>query len=288
VRKWFNEMEPLRALSKLSRRILMRPAETRSSWARLGSTCLLVASGLLTTPACGEEAMSEVSALARAYGVGVHAYFANDFQRAYDDLTQAIEGGSRDPRAWYFRGLAARKLGRLDEAEADFSTAAERETMAAADWPVSRSLERVQGSDRLALERHRIRGRVAGLQAQREAVQQRYSAIESRQSEVLRRRRPERISPDPTAKFDVEEMPAEREETPAEETPAEEVDPPAAIELEAEPEPADDSEEAAFGETELQAEQEEMPAEREEMPAEQTDGQDPPAADAAGVEVFGS
>ena len=99
-------------------------------------------------------------ALARTYGAGVHAYFSGDFDRCYDELTAAIEAGSEDPRALYFRGLAALRLGRLDEAEADFSSGAMLESRVIGGWPVSRSLERVQGHDRIQLERHRTRARV--------------------------------------------------------------------------------------------------------------------------------
>lgn len=143
----------------------------------------------------------EDSALARAYGSGVHAYFSGDFQKTYDDLTQAIEAGIEDPRAFYFRGLAARKLGRLDEAEADFATASDKEAEGTGGWPVSRSLERVQGSDRLALERYRMRARVAALQREREAVERRYSGIQRRQPDVLRGRRPEGLNVDPAPGF---------------------------------------------------------------------------------------
>lgn len=220
-------------------------------WAA-GLAAWAVTVGGLPTTVRAEPGMSEVTALARAYGAGVHAYFCGDTQRAYDDLTQAIEAGTRDPRAWYFRGLAALKLGRLDEAEADFSTGAMKETEAAGDWGVSRSLERVQGHDRLALERHRIRGRVAGLEQRRQAVERRYSQIESRQSEVLRQRRPEGIAADPALKFGGEEVPANPAgpDVSAEEMPA-----PAATD--SDPADAADPVEPA-----------ELPAEREELPAE--------------------
>ncbi len=147
------------------------------------------------------DPMLEDRALARSYGAGVHAYFANDYQQAYDDLTLVIEAGSGDPRAWYFRGLAASKLGRTDEAEADFAMGAEREAAVAGDWPVSRSLERVQGHDRLALERHRIRARVVELQQRERAIAERYSGIETRQDEVRRRIRPEGVGGDPLGLF---------------------------------------------------------------------------------------
>ena len=128
--------------------------------------------------------------LTRTYGAGVHAYFSGDFDRSYDELTAAVEAGSEDPRTRYFRGLAALRLGRLDEAEADFSEGADLEARALGGWPVSRSLERVQGHDRLRLERHRVRARVAALQRDRAAERERYSGIEDAQPEVLRRRAP--------------------------------------------------------------------------------------------------
>ena len=207
----------------------------RSVGIAAGLVAFLVTVGGLPRTADAEPAMTEVAALARAYGVGVHAYFAGDSQRAYDDLTQAIEAGTSDPRAWYFRGLAALQLGRLDEAEADFSTAATRETEAVGDWAVSRSLERVQGRGRLALERHRVRARVAGLQQRRQSVDRRYSEIESRQSEVLRERQPRGGSPDPLQKFG-EELPAAPLEPAAPAEPAEELAAPAAAEPDSEPE----------------------------------------------------
>lgn len=143
-------------------------------------------------PVLGEDA-----ALARPYGSGVHAYFSGDYQTAYDDLSDAVEAGTEDPRVFYFRGLAARKLGRLDESEADFATASRREADGTGGWPVSRSLERVQGIDRLALERYRMRARVVAAQQDYVAIQRRYSGIQRRQPEVLRNQHPEGVMVDP-------------------------------------------------------------------------------------------
>lgn len=153
------------------------------------ATCVVVAVALVPSLCAGQSTIGSLP-LAAAYGDGVHAYFAGDYDRAYEDLTQAIEAGTVDPRAYYFRGLAALRQGRSDEAEADFTTGAERESAGIGAWPVSRSLERIQGPDRLRLERHRVRARVALLQRQREAEGRRYSQIEAAQPDVLRRRRP--------------------------------------------------------------------------------------------------
>lgn len=122
------------------------------------------------------------------YGSGVHSFFAGQLARSYDDLTNAIEAGSRDPRVYYFRGLAALRMGRTDEAEADFSTGAELELdskrLMVVDVP--RSLERIQGPDRLQLERHRTRARVVVQQRNRRAAENRYRDTQDAQEDVLR------------------------------------------------------------------------------------------------------
>lgn len=162
-----------------------------AAWMGRWRTGGLVAACLL---ACGATASAaptiESLPLAAAYGSGVHSYFAGDYQRAYDELSQAIEGGTADPRAWYYRGLTALKLGRTDESEADFSAAASREAEGTGNWPVAKSLERVQGCDRLKLERHRTRARVAQIQEDRRRGQLRYLDVERAAPEVLRTRRP--------------------------------------------------------------------------------------------------
>lgn len=145
---------------------------------------------LAEVPAAAAVPLEGNLPLAATYGAGVHSYFAGDYARSYDDLSAVIQAGSEDPRPRYFRGLAALQLGRLDEAEADFAEGAELEARGTGAGPVGRALERVQGCDRLRLERHRVRARVVRLQEDRAAAQRRYSEIEEAQSDVLRRWRP--------------------------------------------------------------------------------------------------
>lgn len=223
------------------------------------AACVSVVTGSVSV---GAQPTIDSLPLAAAYGDGVHAYFAGDYERAYDDLTQAIEAGTDDPRAFYFRGLAALRQGRSDEAEADFTAGADRESQGLGDWPVGRSLERIQGADRLRLERHRMRARVAVLQRQREAERLRYSQIEAAQPDVLRRRRP--VGPrtgDPGNVFEPQPGPA----------PAPTADPADAA-AEPMPEPAAATSEAddAFGATGTsKAEQvEDLAAEREDVEAQ--------------------
>src|SRR5207244_12369381 len=48
----------------------------------------------------GQDAMLE-----ELYGRGVHAFFAGNIRGSFDSLNAAIQSGSRDPRAFYYRGL---------------------------------------------------------------------------------------------------------------------------------------------------------------------------------------
>lgn len=179
----------------------MRAGRQRRPWA-VWAIITTVATVGGAAAAAREEAV-----LAVAYGNGVHAYYAGDYHRSHEQLTAAIEGGTRDPRAFYFRGLAALKLGRLDEAEADFSSGADREAAEVGDWPVARSLERVQGEPRLQLERHRVRARLVAMEQRRQAVLRRYTAIEAAQPDVQRTRRPETAPAAPAGKKPVEDEP---------------------------------------------------------------------------------
>lgn len=154
------------------------------------TAAIAVAGGLASAGTTVAQMPAEMAPVAAAYGSGVHAYFAGDYDRSFAVLTDAIAAGIKDPRAWYFRGLAALRLGRLDEAEADFTEGAERESSGTGAWSVSRSLERVQGADRLRLERHRVRARVAALQRDRDALRRRISELDEAQPDVRRSRRP--------------------------------------------------------------------------------------------------
>src|SRR6188474_2476225 len=70
------------------------------------------------------------------YGRGVHAFFARNLSQAHELLTAAINGGSRDPRAYYYRGLVYSRLGRPDEARADMRKGAELEILGGEPFPV--------------------------------------------------------------------------------------------------------------------------------------------------------
>lgn len=206
-----------------------------------------IVGGLMLTVSCLTVMAADDPVLTTAFGTGVHAYYAGDYQRSYDDLSAAIDGGSSDPRAFYFRGLAALKLGRLDEADADFATGAMREAAALGTWNVPRSLERIQGEDRLRLEKHRARARVALMQRRREAIVRRYTEVDAAQESVLRRRRPEAV---PAREASPGEEPAAADE-PREELPEPDAAEPADEPATSDDEPAaDDDADSPFGDDE--------------------------------------
>ncbi len=95
------------------------------------------------------------------YGEGVHSFYAGNFQQSHDYLSQVIEIGTDDPRVYYFRGLSALRLGSPAEADKDFSKGATFEAERGNTRTVSVALERIQGQDRLLLERSRLKARLA-------------------------------------------------------------------------------------------------------------------------------
>ncbi len=136
------------------------------------------------------------AALGQKYGSGVHAYFAGDYAQAYEQLTAAVNAGSRDPRVFYFRGLADLKLGRGPEAAQDFSKGAALESRDANKfYNVSKALERVQGAPRVELEKYRVDARMAVFEANERYRKARYEAIHREEKRVMRPMPPAPLEP---------------------------------------------------------------------------------------------
>ncbi|EMI40577.1 hypothetical protein [Rhodopirellula sp. SWK7] len=114
-----------------------------------------------TTSAKTCQAQSAV--LSEIYGRGVHAYHAGQYNKASEWLSMAINNGFQDPRAYYFRGLAAAASGRGFESKSDFQQGADIEARGAFGDIVGRSLARVQGSTRMELELIRENARLNAL-----------------------------------------------------------------------------------------------------------------------------
>ena len=141
---------------------------------------------LCTVLACSlAVAQSDVAELSEQYGNGVHAYFDGDFDLAIQSLSAAIDGGINDPRANYFRGLTYMKLNREREAKADFAAGAKIETGSLNRiFNVSQALARVQGADRLLLEKYREEARLQAYNQELEMRRQRYNDIRQAASRV--------------------------------------------------------------------------------------------------------
>ncbi|HVX15147.1 MAG TPA: hypothetical protein VHC22_28400 [Pirellulales bacterium] len=136
---------------------------------------------VLAAPA---RAQNEV--LNELYGSGVHAYNSGSYLEAYNDLTMAVRSGSQDPRVFYYRGLSYMRLGRPQEAQVDFKKGAALE-MADTDrfYPVSKSLERIQGQARSQIERYRSSARLVAYQTRERKRFERYQRIRKNEPNVL-------------------------------------------------------------------------------------------------------
>jgi hypothetical protein len=112
--------------------------------------------------ASGSSAWAQLVGSGELYGEGVHRYFARDYQGADELLSRAIEAGSQDPRAHYFRGLAREAYG--GGGEIDFEEGARLEASGRSGPMIGFSLARVQGIARNKLEKARRDARVQAAQ----------------------------------------------------------------------------------------------------------------------------
>ena len=138
----------------------------------------VVATTSLVTP---HQAEAQNAVLAEMYGRGVHAYYSGNHMDAYNLLSMAINNGSQDPRAYYFRGIVAEAQGRAYEAESDWRRGAELEAAGGQNPTVGRSLARFQGSSRLKLEQIRQQARLDALAMAAARSQARYGEINAAQ-----------------------------------------------------------------------------------------------------------
>jgi hypothetical protein len=144
----------------------------------------LVVAGLASLWAISLRAQEAV--LGEMYGNGVHAYFAEDYYKAYQYFSAAINAGSKDPRCFYFRGLTYLGLGRPEQAEGDFQQGAKLETNDVnRSFSVAKSLERVQGPARTSVERYRVGARLAAIQQSETERKKYYDEINRQQREMM-------------------------------------------------------------------------------------------------------
>src|SRR5688572_4747981 len=216
--------------------------------------------------AATSAATAQQPALDQIYGNGVHAFFAGDHGQAIDQLSAAIDGGMRDARAYYFRGLAQSRVGHGVQAEDDFAQGAALESAEPEVTPmVSRALQRVQGQTRLKIESHRTRARFAALQQQRARDQARYGRERTEERRTLTKQA-EKAATAEEGLFDEKTAPPEGKKAEPvealEEAPAEK-------KAEAKPDETTDpfGDEPKAAEKEPPAAKEELPAAKEEAPA---------------------
>jgi tetratricopeptide (TPR) repeat protein len=91
------------------------------------------------------------------FGKGVHAFFDRDYEEAVKILSKVDELKTNDPRPYYFLGLANLWQDETEKADKFFKKAAELEYSGRAlrHYAVSESLRRIQGEERLRLEKIR-------------------------------------------------------------------------------------------------------------------------------------
>jgi hypothetical protein len=152
---------------------------------RFSPLALLLVGFAATMAARAQDPLDDV------YGHAVHAYYRGDVARAQELLDQAIAAGSKDPRAYYYRGLCLSALGGDTSAgTADFQTAADLEINGQKVVNVGKALERVQGAARCTIESVRRSARLASrdkyLQMQRARYEEsrRTPAVAPRDSDV--------------------------------------------------------------------------------------------------------
>lgn len=135
--------------------------------------------------AWGQQQPEEVTT--DLYGRGVHQYFSGRYDEAKRSLALAIQAGSTDPRVYYFLGLIHLNEGQRDKALQDFQEGANLE---AADknlsMDINRSLTRVQGSQRVLLEKYRSEAQVRAVDRFEEMMKRRYETLTQREEEVLK------------------------------------------------------------------------------------------------------
>ena len=230
---------------------------------------------LILIGATGITGSAQDSLLQDLYGRGVHAYFSRSYEEAHKQLSASIEQGSRDPRCYYFRGLSFSKLGRPDEAKADFKAGADLEAATSEQfYDIANGLQRIQDADRLALESARQTAKLDASKRDKVIKRTRYEQFQEAEQRVLRKPSADvpAVEPAPPAVKPV--APAEEEDDlfgggKTGKAPAKTPEPPMPAEKPAEDDPFGEKTEKPAGKPAAEKPDEEMPA--EDKPA----GEDP-------------
>ena len=114
------------------------------------------------------------------YGHAVHAFFRGDSMHAQELLTEVIDAGSQDPRAFFFRGLCNSYGGGVDMSNPDFERGAQLEIEGKKVVNIGKALERIQGQARVAIEKARSKARLASRARLLEIQRTRYEEMQRR------------------------------------------------------------------------------------------------------------
>jgi tetratricopeptide (TPR) repeat protein len=101
------------------------------------------------------ETVSTPSAAAAQayYGQGSHHFWRGDYSAALEQFRSAVAADDHDARFWYFKGLTEQRLSLNQQALDSLATGAKLEIQGYPGRAILyRSLERVQGAERLALK----------------------------------------------------------------------------------------------------------------------------------------
>lgn len=115
------------------------------------------ATGTTITAVC--LAVIASAASASDLNEGMQHFFDGKPDHALQTFNALIQRGDQDARIYYFRGLAQHRVGNVDAAVRDFKQGAELEIQGAG-LGVGQALQRVQGRERLLLEKHRTMARL--------------------------------------------------------------------------------------------------------------------------------
>ena len=154
-------------------------------------TAMMVACVTLLYTSAG-AAQVKANRLNERYSQGLHAYYSGELEAAHSAFSEVIKAGFQNPCCYYFRGMVSYQQGDKQSAQQDFQVGAAREANAIRQkFPISKSLERVQGGARVMIERARLQARLAVLQKRLTREKQRYEALVRNEAKVVRKAAPE-------------------------------------------------------------------------------------------------
>jgi len=143
---------------------------------------------LLGGTVCAADTFFVIDESDHVYGKGVHAFFDRDYEGAVTILLQVEEMKSNDPRPYYFLGLAYLRQKKTEQADRCFEKAAQLEYSGrtSRDYGVAESLRRIQGEERLRIEKIRSEERTNAQKREQQRQEVRYGRENTADRDTLR------------------------------------------------------------------------------------------------------